>query len=232
MVKVLLPSTFRLVIVRHAQTAANLDGTYCGRRDIELTGLGRQMAEMIPRNSLLAGVRHLVASPMVRAVATAAPLGKSLGLQRIPTDERLCELDFGEWDGQLPAQVQDQTDHMCWRSDPYRNAPPGGESGASVLARVLGSLAEELMQCPNLAVVTHKSPARLLATRFLGHSLPTFRSLSGFWVTSVTRIEVDPGQPPRVFGPSIDHLPPAWQCQPDRLNPSQFKEIAPHDCAP
>lgn len=226
-----LPPRFRLAIVRHAQTAANLDGTYCGTRDPGLTPLGRQMAGFLPRNSLLAGLTGIVSSPMLRARETAAPLGQALGVSRIPTDARLGELDFGTWEGSLPRRLRDDAGHRHWQENPYHNAPPGGETGAQVLRRVLTVLAKELVRTPALAVVTHKSPARLLASFFLNSPPAGFRSLAGFWVTSVTRIEVDPDLPPRVLGPSIDHLPQAWRTRPDRFNPTQSREIAPNDRA-
>ena len=52
-----------------------------------------------------------------------------------PIDARLLELDFGAWEGlpwaEVPRAALDE-----WAADPWGFAPPGGESGAALLARI------------------------------------------------------------------------------------------------
>lgn len=211
-----LPPEFRLTIIRHAQTPASLDGTFCGARDVALTSVGRRMAELLPGNPLLAGIERVIASPMERTRDTARPVTSAFDLADAKTDPRLRELEFGAWEGLAPSALRDRADHASWQADPYANAPPGGETGAEVLERALRAVADALATTVDLAIVTHKSPARLLAAYFGAASPESFRSLAGFWVSSVTRIEVCADLATRVLGPSVEHLPPSWQSRPDR----------------
>jgi alpha-ribazole phosphatase len=53
----------------------------------------------------------------------------------VPTDARLQELDFGAWENR-PWESFRGPESEAWALDPWRLAPPGGESGAALWARV------------------------------------------------------------------------------------------------
>ncbi|MGI9507023.1 MAG: histidine phosphatase family protein, partial [Geminicoccaceae bacterium] len=185
-----LPRSFRLTIIRHGQTAANLDGKFCGTSDLSLTSIGRKMAQLLPTNPHILSVKRIVSSPLLRARETADAMVSALGLEPLETDFRLRELEFGQWEGMLPSEVDGTEAYRRWSEDPYHNAPPDGETGHTVLKRTLNAVGEALFHTQNLAVVTHKTPARLLAAFLARHNLSGFRSMSGFAVSSVTVIQV------------------------------------------
>ncbi len=73
-----------MILLRHGQSEFNLAFTATrvdpGIVDPKLTPLGRQQAEQAAEALAGMGVRHIVASPYTRALQTAAPLARRLGL--------------------------------------------------------------------------------------------------------------------------------------------------------
>lgn len=116
-------------VVRHGETAGN-GQCYVGRRDLPLTAAGEAQAEGVAR--ALAGRRigQIWASPLQRAVVTAAPLARATGLP-ILTDARLMEIDFGVLEGK-PKGTQSLSLRKAHATTPI----DGGESLAQVTARV------------------------------------------------------------------------------------------------
>ena len=221
--------SFRLTVVRHAQTTANLEGSFCGDREVPLTRVGTQMAEMVSENPLLTESERIYSSPAGRAQKTARALARGLGRIPVNVDARLRELSFGQWEGLQPRDVRGESDYDIWVRDPFANAPPGGEAGAQVLSRLLPALEDALADTRAPTFVTHKSPARLLVAYFSGRDARAFRDLQGFGVTSVTRIEVTEGQMPRIAGPSLAHLPEVWRDAPDTFKQQEETETTTYD---
>ena len=150
-----------LIVVRHGQTAANVDGLLLGRADPPLTELGRRQAEALAR-ALPAPVR-VVSSPLERARATAAAFGCP-----VEVDDRWVELDYGELDGVHPRTVAgDVWDR--WRSD-CDYVPAGGESLTQLGLRVRTACAElaEEASAGDVVVVTHVSPIKAAIAWALG----------------------------------------------------------------
>lgn len=211
-----LPASFRLAIVRHAQTTANAAGRFSGTTDVPLTEVGRAMADAIGANPALARVERVFCSPMTRAVHTAQAIAGRLGLPEPEALDGLRELDFGEWEGRPIAEVEPTPAYRRWREDPLLVAPPGGEAGVLLLGRAFAALCRALAACPNAAIVTHKSPARLLTALLTRCDLHRYRRLPGFDVSSATLLEVVDGRLATHRPANVDHLPLAWRSDPDR----------------
>jgi alpha-ribazole phosphatase len=127
-------------------------GICYGRTDLELADtaacdIARSVAD------LPAGI-PVIASPARRCVALARAIDPGF-----TTDPRLLELDFGAWEGlawdDVPRAALD-----VWAADPWGFAPPGGESGAALLARVR-AFWDDTPARP-LIIVSHGGPLRLL----------------------------------------------------------------------
>lgn len=110
--------------------------------------------------------RVVRSSPLERCRLPAEALGRLLDIPVQP-DPRLLELDFGDWDGRdwdaLPRDALDR-----WAADPVGFAPPGGEAGRSLIARVAQACGELLAAGTGALVVSHGGPLRLLGPMLRG----------------------------------------------------------------
>ena len=79
-------------------------------------------------------------------------------------DDRLQELDFGDWEGQ-PWSTIPRDDLDRWAADPLAFAPPGGESGAALIARVLSF---QTVLSEDCVVVSHGGPLKVLGALLQG----------------------------------------------------------------
>jgi broad specificity phosphatase PhoE len=156
-----------IVLVRHGETDANRAGLLLGRADPPLNERGRQQAA-----ATAAALRHevspiVLSSPLARTRETAWEIGQATGAP-ITIDDRLAELDYGDWDEQRVADLPHHTVER-WRSDPTF-APPGGESLADLRARVAPVEVEAFDQATDRSViiVSHVSPIKAMILCALG----------------------------------------------------------------
>ncbi|MBO1074191.1 histidine phosphatase family protein [Roseomonas marmotae] len=105
----------------------------------------------------------LFSSPARRCMALAGAVSAATGLPVIQ-DARLLELDFGAWEGQ-PWDAVPRAALDAWAADPWGFAPPGGESGAALVARLRDFQAELR---PGAIIVSHGGPLKVLAALIEG----------------------------------------------------------------
>lgn len=128
--------TTRIVLVRHGETAANLQRRFAGRTDVELTESGRAQADALGERFRSVRVDALHVSPLRRCAQTAEPIVASTGLEPRVVPE-IRELDFGDWEMLDLDEVRerDPDGFARWISDDAVPVP-GGESWAQLGARV------------------------------------------------------------------------------------------------
>jgi len=163
-----------LVLLRHGQTTANAQALLQGRIDLPLDEIGRQQAakcgEFIRQNFPGA---HVVASPLLRAQETASHIQS-----QFHTDERVIELDYGQWDGMALTDVpHDQW--AQWRRDPSFR-PPGGETLEELDARVRPALEDlaDRARDEHVVIVSHVSPRASICRIAIGPRGPSLTSLN------------------------------------------------------
>lgn len=126
-----------LTLVRHGQTAANVDRVWHGSIDTPLSEVGRDQATRVGAHVAAAyqDVVAVYASPLSRARDTALAIASRLSLE-VRSDGELTEFSLGEWEGRSYADLH-HAEGMWQRmvEDPDY-APPGGESPRSVATRV------------------------------------------------------------------------------------------------
>jgi broad specificity phosphatase PhoE len=154
-----------IIFVRHGQTAVNKEGRLQGRLDPPLTDLGREQARLAAAGLAGCGATLVVTSPLARAADTGREIAASLDTP-IEHDERLLELDYGDWDGRKFAEISD-AEWQRWRNDPAF-APPGGESLVSVGARIAEFCDEHLRTEATVVAVSHVSPIKSAVIYALG----------------------------------------------------------------
>lgn len=146
-----------IIFSRHGQTAHNRDGLLLGRHDAPLTEYGTAQAAAMAEALTSMTPTEVFSSPLRRAVATASVVADALGLD-VRVDERLVELDYGDWDGRSHDEISAE-DWIRWRDD-SDFAPPGGESLATVRARVVSFAQEHLAGDTRVVAVSHVSPIK------------------------------------------------------------------------
>ncbi len=126
-----------VILLRHARSNANNEGVLAGRAEgIGLDETGAAQAEALVGRLAGAGVVRLVSSPLLRCRQTLQPLASAVGLA-IEPDERITEVDYGEWSGR---RLDELTADPLWRTVQFHPAAmvfPGGEEMAAVSARAV-----------------------------------------------------------------------------------------------
>jgi broad specificity phosphatase PhoE len=122
----------KLILVRHAEPAAGVRGRCYGTLDVELSERGRKQAGALAATLRDERVDLVVSSPRRRALQTAAALGRP-----VDVDERLCELDFGDFEGRTYDELEREEPELFrrWMSSPTTVRFPNGESYADLRAR-------------------------------------------------------------------------------------------------
>ncbi len=170
-----------ICLLRHGETAYNADGNkYCGRTDIPLTEKGISQAERM--NTLLQDFRfdQIFCSPLQRAKTTAEIASGTP--EKVQVDERLTEVDFGQWEGKRSDDfiAEDPNSWYNWLSDPERfEAGRTGENAKQVIAR-LDSFYNELLDKyddQTILVVGHNGVNRLFMAQQLGMALKNYRKI-------------------------------------------------------
>jgi broad specificity phosphatase PhoE len=172
----------RIFLIRHGETAENLQMRYLGIRDEPLTRNGRKQARRVAAALSRLSIRAIISSPLRRAADTAAQIQKACGIE-LRLDSRLAEGSFGRWEGLTREEVlalgnQDSGLLARWESDPAC-APPEGESIRSIQERVV-NLVEELQSefaGSSIALVSHVGPIKALLATTLEAPLQSSRRL-------------------------------------------------------
>jgi broad specificity phosphatase PhoE len=192
-----------IIFVRHGQTEVNRDGRLQGRLDRPLTDLGRKQARACAAGLAASGATAVFTSPSARAADTAREIAAVLGVD-VEGDDRLLELDYGDWDGRKLGDVS-AAEWAQWRGD-ASFAPPGGESLQQVTARVGGFCTEQLHPDRTVVAVSHVSPikAAVVWSLGIGESVSWRMHLD---VASITRIGIRGEGPAFLAGYNdISHL--------------------------
>lgn len=154
----------KLILVRHGATEWSANGRHTGCTDISLTEHGRaQAAATRGKVRALIGQTFVTSwsSPLARARQTAEIV---LGGTPYTVDARLCEFDYGDYEGLTTAQIREHdADWTIW------DGCPGGETVANVAARVDSFLHDvHSSPAPVGIVFAHGHLLRIFAARAIG----------------------------------------------------------------
>jgi probable phosphoglycerate mutase len=169
-------STF--LLIRHAHhdwIGRGLAGWLPG---VHLSAEGRQQAESLAERLSGAGIGAIYSSPLERALETAEPLSRRVGLP-VCQREALGEVRFGAWEGRSMRELDD--DPLWRRYNEFRSStrPPGGELVLEIQARVLTELDQIRGEHPNgtIAVFSHGDVIKAAVWHFAGAPLDLFHRL-------------------------------------------------------
>ncbi len=162
----------RVVLIRHGRTVWNREERFRGQTDIPLDDFGERQAEATARYVASRWpVVAVYASPLRRTMQTATAIAKAQGLTVQPM-AHLRDINFGEWQGQLAAEVAQKYPEMfrAWRDAPHTVQFPGGERLGDVRQRVTAALAEVAARHAGetVALVSHTVVNRVTLCVVLG----------------------------------------------------------------
>lgn len=196
-----------VVLLRHGETAWNVEHRFQGQHDTDLSDVGTQQAVAAGRavaRAVGSQAVRLVSSDLSRARRTAAALAEALGTQ-VLLDARLREIAAGTWQGLLQPQIEalDPPAFAAWRAGDDV-VLGGAERPSEAGERVRLAVAEHGADCRDdelLLVVGHGASIRSGLAALLGQ--PELRRVLvplGNTGTAVLRAGTTPGQPWRLNG--------------------------------
>lgn len=164
-----------LHLIRHPQPVVEAGICY-GRLDLAAENAAEVATRL--RAELPAGL-PVWSSPLRRCRELAGLLHPQPQL-----DERLAEMDFGDWEG-LAWDAIPRAELDAWAADVAGYTPPGGESPRQLQQRALAFVAD--LREPEAVIVTHAGVIRVLLAAWQGLPASRWTELS-FAYGSCTRL--------------------------------------------
>lgn len=172
-----------LLLIRHGENDYVKKGRLAGRMPgVHLNEKGRTQAQAIAERLGSAPIKAVYSSPMERAMETAEPLAKALGLE-IVSRPGLIEIDVGEWEDK---KIKGLSRLKVWRMVQFHPSLmrfPGGEAFADAQQRIVQELLDLVAQHEPkdiLACISHSDPIKLAIAYFIGLPLDLFQRLVVF----------------------------------------------------
>jgi 2,3-bisphosphoglycerate-dependent phosphoglycerate mutase len=160
----------KLVIIRHGQSAWNLENRFTGWVDVDLSDAGIAEARAAGQKIKDISFSHLFTSALKRAQETARLALESAGINGLPTtaDAALNERHYGDLQGLNKDETREKygaEQVLQWRRS-YHTRPPGGENLDDTVKRVLPYFNEKILPLlqadKNVLVVAHGNSLRAL----------------------------------------------------------------------
>ncbi|MDX1918752.1 MAG: 2,3-bisphosphoglycerate-dependent phosphoglycerate mutase [Candidatus Caenarcaniphilales bacterium] len=184
----------RLVLVRHGQSAWNLENRFTGWVDVDLSEKGFEEARQAGHDIKRHGLSFEVAfcSLLLRARKTLDIILEEIGQTGIEViaDQALNERHYGDLQGKNKAEVAKEFGDeqvQIWRRS-YDIAPPGGESLKDTAARSIpyfdAHISPKLALGQNVIVSAHGNSLRSIVMK-----------LDGLTQDQVLKLEIPTGSP-------------------------------------
>lgn len=165
-----------LLLIRHGQTAYNIQRRFLGSSDIPLDELGQSQAEALGRFYADRRPQQVYSSPLSRAYQTASVLGEP---RPIPD---LAEMHMGDLEGLYRHEMDEKYPGLMegWFNEPLNFRPPNGETMVETQERGWRGLMTVLAQAQGetIAVVSHQLVISGLLCKIHGEPLENFRKFS------------------------------------------------------
>ena len=150
----------RLILIRHGETNWNVEQRKQGRNDQPLNEKGAAQAKLAADHVKASyDIAKVWSSPLQRCSNTAALFNLP-----VATSEHLLEIDYGEWEGMLTADIEAQYSGHQDSDQTHANAdeldPPGGEPRSNLPVRgrhwiTESKIAEQAKQDEDVVLVGH-----------------------------------------------------------------------------
>lgn len=159
-----------LILVRHGETAWNVEKVFRGRADVDLDELGVKQAELLGKYLRNWKLEAIYSSPLKRALATANIIAGYQGIG-VHVAEGLIDFDYGEWQSLTEQEVKRLYPALYnqWRSSPHKVKMPAGESLQDVRRRSNKVVKDVVSRHQGtVALVSHRVVIKVLICSLLG----------------------------------------------------------------
>ena len=209
-----------IYLIRHGESTSNVDKTFTGQLDAELTELGRRQAAAIASYFLGRLVDRIYASDLSRAYETAQPLSK---ISRVPIEKNKAfrEIYGGKWEGEKFAQLQYMypEDYALWRNDIGAARPTDGESIIEIAKRTTEAVEAIVKEHPdeNIVIATHACPIRVMLSTWLTGGVEDMQATSWVPNASISIVEYKDGKFMPIQMGITEHLADMITNLPDKI---------------
>lgn len=183
------PGETHLVLIRHGETAANVELRWQGHSDWPLNPAGEEQATTLAHD--LPTLEAVYSSPLRRARTTAEVIARVQGLD-VKVDDELKEIGFGGWENMTTHEIAD-ADPTGWERLMAEEDLARGGTGETFrgvrdrMTRTLGAIAGA-HRGGVVGVVSHGGATRAFAVGLLGLEFPARHRIRSLGNTAVARI--------------------------------------------
>jgi len=161
----------KVYVVRHGQTAWNLEEVFRGRMDIPLDETGKKEVHLAGEALKDQTLHAVYSSPLSRSMETAENIAKFHDLPVTPL-EAIIDISYGDWEGVSLQKVREKFPELyeLWLQEPHKVRFPNGETLNEVRLRTLGAI-ENLVakhHKETIALVAHRVPNKVICCALLG----------------------------------------------------------------
>lgn len=155
-----------IYLVRHGLTDWNVEGRIMGDKDIPINKKGVEQSKRAALYLKEKNILKVLSSPVLRTRQTAEIVSNVLQIP-FQTDERLTEISFGDWIGQIYDELKKKPGFKTYYDHPDERIIHKGEKFSDASERIVDIFDEMIGSEKNIALVTHADPIKL----FLLHTL-------------------------------------------------------------
>ena len=167
----------KVYVVRHGQTAWNLEEVFRGRADIPLDDTGKKEVHLAGEALKDETIHAVYSSPLSRSMETAENIAKFQNIDVTPLDA-IVDISYGDWEGKPLADVQEKFPDLyeLWLKEPHNVRFPNGETLQEVGSRAMEAVHRLMAQHKdeNIALVAHRVPNKVICCALIGIDYSNF----------------------------------------------------------
>ena len=146
--------TTTVILVRHGETAYNVQGRSQGILDIPLNENGLKQAKLLAKSLKDYPIDVFISSPLNRAYVTTETVAKLHGKTIAYTDDRLKEIDYGDCAGLTPDELKERYPEIVklQKERPWLVNYPNGENYRDLEYRTRNALEDAVAKYPGKTI--------------------------------------------------------------------------------
>ena len=159
----------KIFLVRHGQDTDNAEGILNGRRDTELTALGREQAKTVANKLKDDNIQIIYSSPLKRTLQTAKIIAKELNIEEVIIEEGLIEREFGILTGKYLTDMPKYTNKILKTEKVNYFLKVEGSEDFPILykrAKMVLSKLQKNQGNKNILIITHGDIGKMIRAAY------------------------------------------------------------------